>query len=284
MIKVLSAGFYTSIQDLGRFGFGDIGVPVSGAMDLYSAKLANHILGNKDTDAILEITLGKCKLLFDKQLVICITGADLSPKLNDKNIALNSVVEVNKDDVLTFDKPIYGVRSYLAVKGGFQTEIILNSRSSFKGITNKNILKKNDILPIKTTNSEMIKSFSSVKINKQHFIIASIKAYPGPEYKLLDEKQRTKLNKTLFTISKDNSRMGYRLEELIENTLNSMLTSAVLPGTVQLTPSGKLIVLMRDCQVTGGYPRILQLTDDAINKLAQKTTNDTFRFKIIPLL
>ena len=74
--------------------------------------------------------------------------------------------------------------------------------------------------------------------------------------------------------------MGYRLEEPIDNKFGSMLTSAVLPGTVQLTPSGKLIVLMRDCQVTGGYPRILQLTDDAINKLAQKTTNHTFKFKI----
>ncbi len=284
MIKVLSAGFYTSIQDLGRFGFGDIGVPVSGTMDLYSAKFANYILGNNDTDAVLEITLGKCKLFFDKQLVICISGADLSPKLNDRSIPLNSALQINKGDTITFDKSIYGVRSYLAVKGGFQTEIILNSRSSYKGITNEYILKKKDILPIKTINSEMIKSFSSVKINKQHFITTTIEVYVGPEYELLDKMQRKKLNNTLFTISKDNSRMGYRLEELIENILDSMLTSAVLPGTVQLTPSGTLIVLMRDCQVTGGYPRILQLTDDAINQLAQKTTNDTFRFKIIPIL
>jgi len=284
MIKVLSSGFYTSIQDLGRFGFGDIGVPTSGAMDQYSARLANHILRNNDTDAILEITLGKCKLLFDNQSIICISGANLFPKLNDKKIKQNLAIKVYKGDILTFDKPIYGVRSYLAVTGGFQTKTILNSRSFFKGITNEYVLKKNDILPIKITISDIVKPFSSIKINTQHFVETIIEVYPGPEYELLDDKQRKDLEKMMFTISKDNSRMGYHLEEIIVNKLDSMLTSAVLPGTVQLTPSGKLIVLMRDCQVTGGYPRILQLTDDAINKLAQKTTKDTVKFKVIPLL
>ncbi|MCF6346987.1 MAG: biotin-dependent carboxyltransferase family protein [Flavobacteriaceae bacterium] len=283
MIKLLSSGFYTSIQDLGRFGSSDIGVPVSGAMDLYSAKLANHILGNNDTNAILEITLGKCKLLFDRQMIICISGANLSPKLNNKNITLNSPIEINKGDILTFDKPVYGVRCYLSISGGFQTDVVLNSRSFYKGITDKYVLKKNDILPINVNRSKISKSFSSVKINKQHFVTTIIEAYAGPEYELLDKKQREELNKTMFTISKENNRMGYRLEELMVNKLDSMLTSAVLPGTVQLTPSGKLIILMRDCQVTGGYPRVLQLTDDAINKLAQKTTNDTFKFKITPL-
>ncbi len=280
MIKVISSGFYTSIQDLGRFGFGDIGIPVSGAMDLYSAKLANYIIGNNDTDSVLEIALGKVKLLFDNQCVICISGADLSSKLNNKKIALNTALEITKGDILTFDKPIYGVRSYLAVKGGFQTDVVLKSRSFYKGITDKFILKNHDILPIETTNSKISKSLSSIKINKLHFSTSTIEVYPGPEYELLNIIQKEKLSKTLFTISKDNSRMGYRLEELIHNTLKSMLTSAVLPGTVQLTPSGKLIVLMRDCQVTGGYPRILLATDDAINKLAQKTTNHTFKFKI----
>jgi len=197
---------------------------------------------------------------------------------------MNSVLIVRKGDTLTFIKPIYGVRVYLAVKGGIQTEVVLGSRSFYNGITNEPILKKNDILLIETTNSEIIKPSSSVKINKQHFTILIIEAYAGPEYELLDQKQREELVNTLFTISKDNNRMGYRLKEPIENELESMLTSAVLPGTVQLTPSGRLIVLMRDCQVTGGYPRILQLTDDAISKLAQKTTNHTFRFRIIPLV
>ncbi len=95
---------------------------------------------------------------------------------------------------------------------------------------------------------------------------------------MLSAKQKGVFNSTEFAISTNNSRMGYQLNELLENDFSSMLTSAVLPGTVQLTPSGKLIVLMRDCQVTGGYPRVLQLTEKSINSLAQKTTGDSFRF------
>ena len=107
--------------------------------------------------------------------------------------------------------------------------------------------------------------------------------YKGPEYDLLNKQAKEKLNNINFTISKENSRMGYRLEEHIDNKLGSMLTSSVLPGTIQLTPSGKLIILMRDCQVTGGYPRILQLTEKSINRLSQKSTGDSFSFKIVPL-
>ncbi|MBT8302888.1 MAG: biotin-dependent carboxyltransferase family protein, partial [Bacteroidia bacterium] len=82
-----------------------------------------------------------------------------------------------------------------------------------------------------------------------------------------------------FTISNTHSRMGYQLNEFLENDLKSILTSHVLPGTVQLTPSGKLLVLMRDAQTTGGYPRVLQLSESAINLMAQKNTNDKISFK-----
>ena len=96
---------------------------------------------------------------------------------------------------------------------------------------------------------------------------------------MLTLTQKEKL-KQQFTISVQNNRVGYRLEEPLENNLQSILTSAVLPGTVQLTPSGKLIVLMRDCQVTGGYLRVLQLSEKAINQLSQKTTGDKIKFDI----
>ena len=283
MLKVISSGFYTTIQDLGRFGYGDIGVPVSGAMDLYSTKLGNHLLGNNHAGAVLEITLGKFSCIFDNQIVICLSGADLSPKLNDEKIALNTAINIEKGTTLTFDKPVYGVRSYLAVKGGFKTQKGLDSRSFFNGITDQFVIQKNDILPFEKFSSTIKRSFSSVKVNMEHFNSTTIEIYKGPEFELLNKEQRDKLTDTEFTISKDNSRMGYRLEELIPNNFKSMLTSAVLPGTVQLTPSGELIVLMRDCQVTGGYPRILQLTDTAINMLAQKTTKNTFKFKVISI-
>ena len=102
MIKVLSSGFFNTIQDLGRFGYGELGVPVSGAMDMFSTNLANSILKNDANDAVLEITLGKTKLLIDEQTVISITGADFSPKINGVNVPLNTALIIQKGDILTF--------------------------------------------------------------------------------------------------------------------------------------------------------------------------------------
>lgn len=281
MIKVLTAGIQTTVQDKGRAGYAHLGVPVSGVMDSYAAGLANAVLGNSEEEAVLEITLGKVSLLFENEYLIAISGADLSPEINGKRANMNTAVQVVQGDKLTLNRPVSGVRSYLAVKGGFQTQGVLGSRSYYKNVTepflvtNGNILHANPFNDLKTLKNAI------VKVNTAYFQSKDIEVSKGPEYELLDEDQRQLLENTVFTISKDNNRMGYRLVETIENTLPSMLTSSVLTGTVQLTPSGTLIVLMRDCQVTGGYPRILQLSEMAVNSLAQKTTNDKFRFKIL---
>jgi allophanate hydrolase subunit 2 len=117
-----------------------------------------------------------------------------------------------------------------------------------------------------------------VKINNSHFRSKEISCFKGPEFELLTVYQQKQIVEKVFTNSNDNNRMGYRLNETIPNNLSAILTSAVIPGTVQLTPSGKLIILMRDCQVTGGYPRVLQLTESAICKLSQKTTHQIIQF------
>ena len=281
MIKVLHPGFFNTIQDKGRVGFAEFGVPNSGAMDSYSADLANHILNNSLENALLEITFGGCSLQFLENTIICISGADFSAMLNDTKVSLNTQVEIRKNDVLTFGKRIFGSYAYLAVKGGFQSEIKLKSRSFFQNITNEHLLKKGDLLPILSTNKEYSTLNASIKFSKHHFESKEIHCYKGPEFDMLTDFQQKALFEKSFTISKEINRIGYKLNEFIENNLPQILTSAVLPGTVQLTPSGKLIVLMRDCQVTGGYPRILQLSENSINQFAQKTTNDTFRFSLL---
>ena len=281
MISVITAGFYTTVQDLGRIGFADIGVPVSGAMDGYSAQLANQLLSNNKQDAVLEITFGNCTFMFDKPQLICISGADFSPRVDGVRVPLNVPVLVKKGGILSFGKQHYGIRTYLAVKGGIKTENVLKSRSFYKGITNEFLLKKGMYLQVEKFEETMPKTFSAVKVQQDHFDSKYLVCSQGPEYGVLSKDQKTELKDTMFTVSKDNSRMGYKLEETIVNNLSSMLTSGVLPGTVQLTPSGTLIVLMRDCQVTGGYPRVLQLSEMAINQLAQKTTGDQFRFGLM---
>ncbi|MEO9571371.1 MAG: biotin-dependent carboxyltransferase family protein [Polaribacter sp.] len=280
MIKVLKAGFYSSIQDKGRVGYASIGVPVSGVMDTYSANIANSILNNSLEDAVIEITFGGTELQFLIDAFICISGGDFSSEINGKSISNNSRIRVLKNDVLSFGKVNFGVRCYIAVKGGFLSKQVLKSRSFYKNVTKSVRLKKNDLLPIKAIKEELESTNTSLKILKSLFKSKEITCFKGPEFYLLNAKQQKQLLNIVFTISNDNNRMGYRLNEIIKNEFPSILTSAVLPGTVQLTPSGELIVLMRDCQVTGGYPRVLQLTENAINKLAQKTTNDGFRFHL----
>ncbi len=278
MVKVLSAGFYTSIQDLGRKGNAQYGVSMAGVMDTSGAKWGNYLLQNSQESAVLEVTIGGCKLEFLSDTYICITGADFSAKVDEAAIPLYKPVMVKKNSVLSFGKRNFGVRTYIAIVGGFQTPLILGSRSYFKGITQNTTIKKGEILPIELNNSSHKSTNTSIKIDNSYFYTKTIYCSKGPEFNLLSAKQKGVFNSTEFAISTNNSRMGYQLNELLENDFSSILTSAVLPGTVQLTPSGKLIVLMRDCQVTGGYPRVLQLTEKSINSLAQKTTGDSFRF------
>lgn len=280
MLKFLSTSFGVSIQDLGRKGFRSIGVPVSGAMDMYSATLANLILNNKANTSVLEIPYGRCEIQFTIDTVICISGADFSPTLNKNSVPLNKRIHVKANDIVSFGKRNYGIRTYIAVQNGFQTNTILGSKSQYQGVTKFNAVRKGMTLPIIFIDNIKEEGFARIKVNFNHFNSKELECYKGPEFYLLSSIQKEKLLTTQLSISPNNSRMGYQLNETLENELPSMLTSAVLPGTVQLTPSGKLIVLMRDCQVTGGYPRVLQLSEKAVNRLAQKSTNDILHFRL----
>ena len=146
MIKVLHPGFYSSIQDSGRFDFQHYGVPIAGAMDQYSANLANALVGNSFDSAVLEITMIGPKLEFLEETTLCLSGAELNPKLNDVLIELNQAISIKKGDVLSFGKLENGFRAYLAVSGGFNSEEILHSRSMYKDITSQFRIDKGDFL------------------------------------------------------------------------------------------------------------------------------------------
>lgn len=281
MIKVLHPGFYSTIQDSGRIGFQQYGVPYSGVMDIYSAALANHTLGNKESASVIEMTMTGATLQFYYDTYICISGADMVAKINDTNIMLNKSIKIISGDILTFGKLKKGFRSYLAVSGGFKTETIMNSQSMYKGITTQSRISKNDELKINSNTYYIDNKHALIKVNNELYFNDKIEVFKGPEFELLLKNQQEFLFQMTFTISKDNNRMAYQLLETLDNSLEPIITSAVLPGTVQLTPSGKLIVLMRDCQTTGGYPRVLQLKESAINILAQKFTGNVINFKLV---
>ena len=148
----------------------------------------------------------------------------------------------------------------------------------YKGITENFRLVDGAIVNVVKPSKIKGSSNVSVKTHFPHFNEVFIEAFKGPEFEKLGHKQAEMLVNTEFTISKEHSRMAYQLDQIISNKMDPIITSLVLPGTVQLTPSGKLIVLMRDCQTTGGYPRILQLNENGINRLSQKNTGQKIRF------
>lgn len=279
MIEVLKAGLYTTVQDMGRFGYRNAGVPLSGAMDRVSALRANLLLGNSKNDAVLEITMAGPTLKFQQNTTIAIAGASFEVLLNGAEIKTTQPISISKDDILQVGIAKDGMRCYLAVVGGIQTPLVLNSRSFYVTITKETRLKKGDVLPIEIVGKPAITEFTSRKL---HTIDTKIlEVYAGPEFKLLPELHQKALVTSDFKISAQSNRMAYVLESKVNFSATEILTAPVQPGVVQLTPSGKLLVLMRDAQVTGGYARIFQLTALSINLLSQKRGGECVALKLV---
>jgi len=217
-------------------------------------------------------------LEFEEETYIVLGGAEMSVTLNKNAIENYKVYKVNSGDILSYGKLEIGFRAYLGIKDGFNTAQVLGSRSFFKPITEKDCIKKMADLPY-TTCKLFNPKISKLKVDSV-LDKSVLEVYKGPEYKLLTDSQLAKLFYRDFSVANENNRMAYQLNEVIDENKISMLTSATLPGTVQLTPSGKLIILMKDGQTTGGYPRILQLSDMAMSILAQKRSGDHINFKL----
>ena len=278
MIKVIQSGLFTTVQDGGRYGHRDIGVPYSGFMDQESAYAANTIVGNDKRESLIEITLKGPTLLFNDNQTISITGGDFNPLINDLTIEMYEPINVKLGDTLKINNTNNGARCYLAISGGIDVKSIFGSKSFLSNITESYYLRKGD--EIKISNNSKSESF---KKNKLKFKLnKSINVFKGPQFTLLNIKAKNMLFKNEFTI-RTNSRMAYNLEEKVHTGIKSIISSPVLPGSVQLTPSGKLIILHRDCQTTGGYSRILQLSENSLNNLSQLKSGEKIKFNLINL-
>lgn len=279
MLKVLKSGFYTTLQDAGRFGYRDKGVPISGVMDINVVKKANDLLENDVMASVLEITMTGPTLEFETDTYIALAGAKMSATLNNEPISNYKTYKINAGDILSYGRLTKGFRGYLVIKDGFNVKEVLGSQSQFYPITSSGCLRDKDEIPY-TEISSFEPKISELKVDCLLEEIV-LEVTQGPEYGQLENNHLEALFFKEFSVAKEYSRMGYQFEEKINGHQISMLTSATMPGTVQLTPSGKLIVLMKDGQTTGGYPRILQLSDKAISILAQKKFGDSVSFKRI---
>ena len=269
---------YTTIQDEGRFGYRNIGVPSSGYMDSESAKIANLILDNPINNPLIEATLIGPTIKFKKSTFICITGADFNPILNESKISLYTPLKVSKGDILKINNSSIGSRCYISIKGDIIVDRVLGSKSFYSQISDSSVIEKGDEFLFEA--NDMNLTYKS--IHQKFRLNKNIKVFKGPEFSCLDEKSVNKLINQEFSIG-INNRMAYNLNEKIKTGVSSIISAGVIPGTVQLTPSGQLIILHRDCQTTGGYPRILQLNEKSLNNLAQLRTGDKIKFELVTL-
>ena len=289
MIKIPSyihftrPGMLTTVQDLGRFDMAGYGVPYSGAMDRYSLAQVNFLLSNPKGAAVLEMTNLGPEMVFERSTRVVFAGAEAEILLNNKRIVKNGqVIEIQEDDCLSIEKFRKGQWLYMGVQGGFETEEVAGSKSWYPQITERGYIQKNDTLCYLSEEERFYPPVETkAKVRSDWYRTAQIKAYPGPEWDMLPTLLKNRITKKTFSVSDLVSRMAYQLTEEIPNELPGILTSPVYPGTVQLTPSGKLLLLMRDAQVTGGYPRVLQIDNISLNILSQKRPGEKIKFSIL---
>ena len=271
MLKVLRAGMQTTVQDLGRDGYRQLGVSQSGALDAPALRIANLLVGNEENAAGLEITLGQFSVQFTKKGWIALTGAGSHATLDGVSLWTGWRYPVKSGQVLTMKMPLRGMRSYLAVAGGIKVPEVLNSRSTdikaaFGGFEGR-ALQEGDVLAAGKASRELQKSTGV----KQLLFGNRIRALPGPEYQEFSEDARDAFWRTAWQLSPQSNRMGYRLHghELTRDNKREMLSHGLVPGVVQVPHGGQPIVLMADAQTTGGYPRIGCVIEADLYNLAQ---------------
>lgn len=274
-------GMFTTIQDAGRLGYQDFGVPIGGALDRAAMQLANLLVGNAVFEPVLEITLLGPSIQVEGSGQIAITGAHLSPMLNGLPFPMNATVQIANGDFIEFGIAVHGCRAYLSVGGEWRVERWLGSTSPLpsmrEALLPNNTIRKGASLKVNTRpfpNTLKIEVETQMKMNFQ--------VMQGPEFDLFAPDVIGHFFSNKFKVSAAANRMGVRLEDSLPGPLPNleMISSGIVPGTVQVTPSGQVIVLLADAQTTGGYPRIANIISADLDALAQLKPGDTVGFSL----
>lgn len=278
--KVIKPGFHSSIQDAGRFGFAHIGLSPSGVADEHAFCWGNYLLDNDFNDAVLEITFGACELIALSKISIAITGADLNFKLNDEPQENWQVLSVKQGDRLIWETPKSGVRAYLAVQGGFQTESFFNSRSVNVRENIGTMIKAGDELNCKPAESMSLNKTVPDCFKPDYQKTLSLRLLPGYQYDQFKQQQQILLNQT-YVIDNASDRTGCRLKgKPIENIPSKMISEGIAYGSVEITTAGLPIILLKDRPTIGGYPKIGTVFSLDLSQLAQRHSGSNVRFKL----
>jgi antagonist of KipI len=294
-LKIIKAGILDTIQDLGRYGYQDIGINPTGAMDKYALQVTNMLVGNDPAEAGIEMHFPAAVFLFSSPALFALGGADFAASINGEPVPLNQPLLVGKNDLLQFHKPVQGARVYLSVSGGFKIEPWLGSRSTHLkagagGFAGRK-LHKDDELQMRNPpdlSRHPVINPNDFKILHWHANprwqedVKEIFVLPGHEWDWLSTGGKESFEMTSFVLTQHADRMGYRMNNIPLPAIRQgeLVSSAVDFGTIQLLPDGKLIILMADHQTAGGYPRIGQVITAHHSRLAQMRPADKIHFRI----
>ncbi len=283
-LLIRAAGLLTTVQDLGRWGHQAYGVPVAGAMDTESHRIANALVGNEPGAATLEVTLSGPVLEADGPLTIAVAGADIDVSVGSRVEHPPLVARVGDGERIAFGRRHAGARAYLAVAGGIDTPVVLGSRGAdlrggFPGLAGRP-LRAGDRLPVGAAAGRPGRVAAAPLCRRPSpGGGAVLRVLPGPHAGrdgLFD-----RLCAGAFSVSQRSDRMGYRLEgrSIEAPPAGDLLSMPTASGTVQVLPEGTPILLMADRQTTGGYAQAGVLITADLPVAAQLAPGDHLRFE-----
>jgi len=294
VIQVLEPGLLTTVQDLGREGFGPLGVSPSGAADAVSMRMGNRLLGNNPRAAALEMTLLGGTFAFPDGAVIVLAGSDFGATLEEKPVELWRAVEAKPGQVLRMGPTRSGARCYLCVQGGIVIEPFLGSASthllSGLGGHEGRALRKGDVLKIGEIKRFQRDSYPrrpdrewvlSPKVMQVLVPRKVIRVTDGPQSDWFSEAAQDVFYRSAYRVAEDSNRMGIRLHgaAIAAPTGGEMISEGVSLGAIQVPEGGQPIILFVEQQTTGGYPKIANVISADFHRLGQLRPRDEIRFE-----
>lgn len=282
-IRIIKAGFMTTVQDGGRLGYGHIGIPVSGSMDRQSAHVANQMVNNNVNVSLLEVDVAGITLTMHVNCSVAVAGAKANVCINQESIDTAQPIHLKQGDTLEIKALTGGMWTYLAFAGGLACDSILGSCSTltvaklggFKGRR----LRNNDCLTLQAPKHVQGQKKPAYK-RPPHNTVHSLAVTAGPEYDLFTSHSQKLIFQQPFTMTEHISRQGMKVTgpKLEIMSINDICSTGLVPGSLQVTPGGEYIITHRDSQTTGGYPRPIILNQKALNQLAQVRPGEKIYF------
>ena len=285
-ITLVRPGLFTTVQDVGRWGYQSEGVPVSGAMDSVAHRTANALVGNHRSAATLEVTLVGPEIRVEHAATIALAGADLSATVDGKPVPVNQPTRCNAGSLVRFGERRVGIRTYVAFDGGIEAPLLLGSRSmhvrsALGGIGGRPLAASEELLlGAARTRPDIQRTRAPIDTTPSG--AARVRVLPGPQDDMFPPEALDVLQQTRFRLASQSDRMGYRLlgGRLPRRDGPEMISDATFGGAIQVPTSGEPILLMADRQTTGGYPQIATVITADLPHVAQLGPGDSIEFRV----